>query len=74
MRLINPYQRAARGHHWTPLAVCVVDSLGHSLSMATGLSWVWVRQTIGKNDSRIVRIDTPESVERAVATQQFRRF
>lgn len=70
IRPINPYQRAARSHHWMPLAVCVVDGPGHSLSLATGLPWVCVEQTTGKDESHILRIDTAESVGKPEGTQQ----
>jgi len=74
IRPINPYQRAARSHHWMPLAVCVVDGPGHSLSLATGLPWVCVEQTTGKDESHILRIDTAESVGKPEGTQQLLRF
>ena len=74
MPLFNPCQLAECFHHGTPRQVQVVRSLGHSLSLPAGLPWVCVEWTSEKNDSRILRIDTVESVGTPGWTQQFLSF
>src|SRR3982074_526720 len=42
--------------------------------MPAGLDWLCIEWTSGKNDSRILRIDTVESAGRPGETQQFLSF
>jgi hypothetical protein len=71
-RLFNPYQLAKHGGCGTPGKVGCC--LGPSLSLQTGSPYAGAEWTSGKNDSRILRIDTVGSAAWPGGSQHFLWF
>jgi len=73
-RLFNPYKHAERLHPGTAREVGVGCSLGHCFSLLARLPYACAEWTSGKNDSRILGIDTVESAAWPGRSRQFLSF